>query len=135
MNTSPGARDVLQATFDLDQLSALRRTTSQRAQACGLAGQALDEFVLAVNEIVSNAIAHGGGAGELRMWCDGDQLRCQVRDRGPGISPGCLATPRPPLSADGGRGLWMASQFCHLDVQTGPQGTAVEISTPLQRPL
>jgi anti-sigma regulatory factor (Ser/Thr protein kinase) len=62
--------------------------------------------VLAIDEIVANAVVHGGGRGELRLAADNGRLRCEVRDRGGGFRPDpylaerqyCLvkSTPGPP---------------------------------------
>jgi signal transduction histidine kinase len=118
------------ATFGFNDLSPLRQRIAVYADAHGLHGHALDGYILAVNEVVANAIAHGGGCGRLRMWSDGERLRCQISDSGPGLTPRSLSPHRPPLSATGGRGLWMARQFCHLDIRSSPYGTTVELSVP-----
>ncbi|GAA3315708.1 hypothetical protein [Nonomuraea dietziae] len=33
-----------------------------------------DRLMLAVNEVATNAVEHGGGHGRIRMWIDGDVL-------------------------------------------------------------
>ena len=41
-----------------------------------------DDLLLAVNELATNSVRHGGGEGVLRAWHDGDSLVCEVSDRG-----------------------------------------------------
>lgn len=125
------APQPMTTTFDLESLAAVRGRVQSYARTTGLLDDAVDEFVLAVNEIVANAVAHGGGHGSLQLWSDDDQLHCRVSDRGPGMPTDRLTCQPPPLSASRGRGLWLAHQFCHLDIDTGGSGTTVELSTPL----
>ena len=129
---APGPR-CFSARFDLEQLAATRQSIMCAAQGYGLRGHELDGFILAVNEIIANAIAHGGGHGRMRLWSDGHRLRCQVTDNGPGLPVEYRAAPRPPLSAAGGRGLWLARHFCRLEIRTSAYGTTIELSTPAPR--
>jgi len=124
--------------FGFHDVSALRHTLRHtlRVQAamCGLSDGVRDAFVLAVNEIAANAVLHGGGQGETRLWCDGVRLYCQISDRGPGLSATDVITQLPPRSASGGRGLWIAAQLCHLTVHnsTPAAGAVVELSVALE---
>lgn len=127
---SAGSRP-LTATFGRDGLAAVRRSVSAYARHNGLREEAVDGFVLAVNEIASNAIAHGGGGGSLRLWVDGRSLRCRVSDHGPGVPTDRLDCGLPPLSASCGRGLWLAHQFCQVEIQTTGSGTTIELTISL----
>jgi serine/threonine-protein kinase RsbW len=120
-------------SFALEELPAVRRCTANHAQQWGLEGAALDGFVLAVNEVLSNAITHGGGQGQVQLWAEGQQVRCQVTDQGPGMTD--PPSPFPPaLSAPSGRGLWMAQQLCQVSIRTGPGGTVVNLAADLTVP-
>lgn len=114
--------------FDLASLASLRHAVTRTSYACGLEPQSVDSFVLAVNEIATNAVVHGGGQGHLRLFPDDDRLCCLVRDYGPGLSSGYEVAQRPPCTATGGRGLWLADQLCHLTIDSSRFGTTVEIS-------
>ena len=46
----------------------------------------VDGRVLAVNEVMTNVVRHGGGIGQLRLWL-GRELRCQIIDHGSGFDP------------------------------------------------
>ena len=121
----------LSVTVDLGSLGNLRSTLVNLAHANGLHQHVTDRLVLAINEIAANAIVHGGGCGHLELWSEAGCLRCQVTDHGPGMPAGCEIPHLPPASATCGRGLWLAAQFCHLEIHTSPQGTTVELSAQI----
>jgi anti-sigma regulatory factor (Ser/Thr protein kinase) len=116
------------ATVDLCGLGNLRRTLISLARAHGVQQHVTDRLVLAVNEIASNAIIHGGGSGHLELWVEAGYLHCQVTDHGPGMPAGYEIPQWQSASATSGRGLWLAAQFCHLEIRTGAQGTTVDLS-------
>jgi serine/threonine-protein kinase RsbW len=77
-----GTRTLLDRTFGLPDLPALRAVLGDCAIASGLPGQRVEEFVLAAYELLAHAIEHGGG-GQVQVHRTAGQLRCQVRDCGP----------------------------------------------------
>jgi serine/threonine-protein kinase RsbW len=121
---------LLVEAFAVNQVTQLRHAVATCAAASGLSGDRLDDFVLAVNELITNAVRHGGGGGTLRLWRERHSLLCEVSDRGSGIDAGRLGNPgRPAPDTAGGWGLWLANQLSdEMRVQTGPQGTSVRIS-------
>jgi anti-sigma regulatory factor (Ser/Thr protein kinase) len=68
--------------FDVDALAALREVVAARARASGLDERRSEDLVLAVHEICTNSVRHGGGSGELRLWATGDRVVCEVQDAG-----------------------------------------------------
>lgn len=72
-------------------------------------GARLDAFVVAVNELVTNAGRHGGGSGRMELRHHGDVLTCDVVDHGPGMEGMVVRLPSP--TEVGGRGLWLAQQL------------------------
>lgn len=129
----PAGEPLISARFDRGQITALRRAVGRCAAAHGLTGSRLDGFVLAVSEIVTNAVAHGGGRGRLRLWQVDAALTCEVVDGGPGLPEEYVrGSRRPPATALHGRGLWLARQLCDLvSVAAGPHGTTVRLVTAL----
>jgi anti-sigma regulatory factor (Ser/Thr protein kinase) len=127
------APPLLAETFARGQVTDLRHAFAACAEAAGLHDQRLDDFVLAVNELITNAVRHGGGAGELRLWRADATLVCEVSDGGDGIGPERLANhERPTPDTAGGWGLWLAGELSDsMLVATGPAGTTVRISTAL----
>ncbi|HYN92970.1 MAG TPA: ATP-binding protein [Pilimelia sp.] len=121
------------ADFSRGDLAQLRQAVTAHAGRAGLTGQRLDDFVLAVNEVVTNAVRHAGGRGRLRMWANDEAVCCEIADAGGGIPAERLFPQRPPAaSTAGGRGIWMARQLCdELAVETGPSGTTVCVQARL----
>jgi serine/threonine-protein kinase RsbW len=119
--------------FRRSDLGPVRHLVARRAAEVGLFGHRLHSFVLAVNEITTNAVVHGGGFGRLRLWLTGRQLVCEISDAGPGM-PGGRVPPNlpPPVEATGGRGLWLTRRLCDaFSVHTDRTGTTVRLATPL----
>ncbi len=126
-----GAPD-LQLRFQAWQLQDVRRAVRALAGGSGFDEDRIDDVVLAVNEVATNAVEHGGATSsgfgaELSLWAQPDALVCEVRDHGPLADPlpGLLA-PHP--SDPRGRGLWIARQLCDLlHVWNDGTGTHVRI--------
>jgi serine/threonine-protein kinase RsbW len=70
------------------------------------------DFVVAVSEIVTNAIEHGGGRGRVRLWAADGEVICEVADEGDGVDDLQAGSRPPAVSAEGGYGLWMARSLC-----------------------
>jgi len=113
--------------FQNGDLVALRGLVYRRASAAGLDASKSADLVLAVNEIATNSLQHGGGKGTLRVWEDMSALTCEVRDSGLFNSP-LVDRERPAAGAAGPRGLWLANQLCDLvQIRTFATGTAVRL--------
>jgi anti-sigma regulatory factor (Ser/Thr protein kinase) len=117
------AVDLLVRDFGLDDIVTVRREVERLSGGAGLAEPALYRFVVAVHEVVTNAVRHGGGAGRLRLWLQGRRLHCRVTDRGAGIPAERRADgPRPDPGTVGGWGLWLARQGCDALTVDSPTG-------------
>lgn len=121
---------LLSRGFDREAIAEARHALAGCAAEAGLTGSRLDAFVLAVNEMMTNAVRHGGGSGQVRLWRTGAGLACEISDAGPGAPPARLNGHRlPPTSATGGRGLWLARHLCDtMGVDTGHDGTTVYLT-------
>jgi anti-sigma regulatory factor (Ser/Thr protein kinase) len=119
--------------FARDDLRTLRLDVTRFAQDNGLTDPALYRFVLAVHEIATNAVRHGGGHGRLELRRTRDQLRCRISDRGPGMPPTRRHT-RPALDAPSGRGLWLAQHAGKLTWTSDDHGTTVTLICPVAPP-
>jgi anti-sigma regulatory factor (Ser/Thr protein kinase) len=72
------------------------------------------DFVVAVSEIVTNAIEHGSGRGRIRLWVADGELVCEVADEGAGVGDLQTGLRPPAVSAVGGYGVWLARSLCRL---------------------
>ncbi|HVE94168.1 MAG TPA: sensor histidine kinase [Acidimicrobiales bacterium] len=108
-------------------LSTLRRVVARHARCLGLSEPRIDDLVVAVNEIASNTVRHGGGSGALRIWASDSTLICEVADRGHITDP-LAGRVEPHEDHESGRGLWMATQLCDLiQVRSFATGSAVRL--------
>ena len=124
--------DSLTRDFAVDDLAALRHEIERFAAGRGLTDLALYRFVVAVNELTTNAVRHGGGAGLLELRHVGTVLHCRVVDHGPGMPPLRQDDAPPAPRALNGRGLWLARQnAASLDIDSHPSGTSVTLTANL----
>ncbi|WP_329407479.1 anti-sigma factor RsbA family regulatory protein [Streptomyces sp. NBC_00704] len=119
------AADAAVLSFDAANLYTARAFTVEQAGRLGLGGQRLQDAELAVAELTTNSVVHGGGHGTLAVWAEADRLVCEVRDTGRLTDP--LAGRRPPARGQiGGRGLMLVHYVADLVRQhTGDDGTTV----------
>lgn len=112
-------------------MTALRHAVASRAGECGLGGDRLDDFVVAVNELLTNAVRHGGGSGRVVVWQADGAVVCEVSDHGPGLGPARPQKPAP--DEPGGWGLYLVRELTDsIDMRTGPEGTAVRIASRVE---
>jgi anti-sigma regulatory factor (Ser/Thr protein kinase) len=105
--------DARALAFDTDALGVVRDLVAARATAAGLSEQRAGDLVLAVNELATNSVVHGGGQGVLRIWREARALICEITDGG-AITEPLAGRQRPPRGGVGGHGLWLCNQVCDL---------------------
>jgi anti-sigma regulatory factor (Ser/Thr protein kinase) len=116
--------------FTVADLPRLRQELRRQARQRGLDGDALDDLVSALNELLINAVRHGGGRGVVEMRRDGGTLICEISDDGPGFA-GEAPSPavQPPVDLPGGRGLWLAHHLTDgLTMRSGPDGVTARVT-------
>jgi anti-sigma regulatory factor (Ser/Thr protein kinase) len=113
-------------------LTELRDFTATELHQAGVSDTRLPDLVLAVNEAATNALVHGGGAGELRIWRDGGQVVCEVADHGSFDEP-LAGRRRPRPDWRSGRGVWLMNQLCDLvELRPTDTGTAVRLHVEVE---
>jgi anti-sigma regulatory factor (Ser/Thr protein kinase) len=113
--------------FDSDNLDALRMFVMRRAELAGLPAARREDLALAVNELASNSLRHGGGRGVLRVWHAETSIVCEVLDGGRIDAP-LAGREVPPADAVGGYGLWLVNQLCDLmQMRTFAGGSVVRV--------
>jgi anti-sigma regulatory factor (Ser/Thr protein kinase) len=113
--------------FTSEELGNLRSFVSRGAADASLDTSRTEDLVLAVNELATNSLCHGGGAGTLRMWTEADRLLCEVHDHGHITEPLVGRTPPTPKQPTG-RGLWLVNHLCDLvQIRSTPTGSVVRV--------
>jgi anti-sigma regulatory factor (Ser/Thr protein kinase) len=109
----PVAGQPVLAVAVADAVAELRAQVRDRASAEGwLPADRVEILLLALSEVVTNGIRHGGAHRELRVWLTAEAVVCELTDDGP-TPPGPLAGYLPPAhAAIGGMGLWIVQQLC-----------------------
>jgi len=106
--------------FGLRDLGTVRSLVQSAAARAGLDSARSEDLVMAVNELATNSVRHGGGEGTVRVWSELGELICEVRDRGT-IEDPLAGRRRPSGEHSSGYGLWLANALCDLlQVRTGP---------------
>jgi len=120
---------------DVREFSGLRRAVARVLAGLGGDPDLLEDLHLAIDEMSSNAVRHGGPPVTLRLWAGPDRVVCRISDGGTGMdSP--FAGYGPAHGEDlshGGMGLWLARQLCdHVDVIQDGAGLTVRLTTSLR---
>jgi anti-sigma regulatory factor (Ser/Thr protein kinase) len=117
--------NAFELPFDLLSLDAVRGFMALHLAEKGFGRWRRDDIVLAVNELASNSVRHGGGAGVVRAWADDAEFVAEVADHGQIDEP--LAGRQAPRTGQiGGHGLWLVNQLCDLmQMRTFANGSVV----------
>ncbi|MGW0802750.1 ATP-binding protein [Nonomuraea sp. NPDC002799] len=120
----PPGVPVKRLHFRLPDLPQVRQFAEDEARAAGMPDEAIGDFVIAVNEVATNAVTHGAERGFLRTWLVSGDLIVEVHDEGawkPGPLPGSV----------GGMGLWVARLLSSdLTLRVGRGGSTVIMRFP-----
>lgn len=109
-------------------LGIVRNIVWQYAVRAGLSNLAVEGLTVAINEIATNSVRHGGGRGTLRLWIEDGTVVCEVNDAGHLTGSSLVGRRLPPFEQGHGRGLWLANQLCDLvQIRTAPGGTTVRL--------
>ncbi|GII77012.1 hypothetical protein Sru01_19940 [Sphaerisporangium rufum] len=123
---SPSGAVVREMSFCVGDLPDLRDFAALHARRAGMAEECIGDFLVAVNEVATNAVTHGTAKARLRIWCERDDLVIDVHDDGHWTfddTPGMIA---PHDYSTSGMGLWVARRLARdLRLRTGPGGTDV----------
>ena len=124
LTVPPATAEELRVT--VSALRVARLLVRARAEEAGL-GERAEDFMLAVNEVLSNSIHHAGEEGTLRLWEDSDGLVCEVRDDGHIVQP-LIGREEPAVGQVGGHGMWLVNLVCDLvQVRSSEHGSTVRM--------
>ena len=90
-----------------------RHAVSEMSGRTSLASGEADDLIVAVSEVVTNAILHGRSPATVRVWAAPDRMVVTIHDLGQGPSdPFVGLVPTVRSDGEGGFGLWIAHQLC-----------------------
>jgi anti-sigma regulatory factor (Ser/Thr protein kinase) len=119
------------AAPDVEDFIGLRHAVAAELAGVPAPRDLVEDFLLAVDEMTSNALRHGGPPVGLRLWVGADRIVCTISDRGSGWDDP-FAGYGPAHGDDlshGGMGLWLARQLCdHVDITAGADGVLVRLT-------
>jgi anti-sigma regulatory factor (Ser/Thr protein kinase) len=120
---------------DVSDFFGLRHAVGRVLSTLGGSPDLAEDLHLAIDEMSSNAVRHGGPPVRLRLWGSAERVVCTISDRGPGMDDP-FAGYGPAHGSDlsrGGMGLWLARQLCdHVDVIDDGAGLTVRLTTALR---
>ena len=107
--------------------SELRHTLFAFALEHGLPRRRAEDFMIAANEIATNALIHGGGPTRALLWEERDgELVCRIEDAGPGLADPLAGWLPPEDPRNGGWGLALTRQLCDaMEIVLNGSGTSV----------
>jgi anti-sigma regulatory factor (Ser/Thr protein kinase) len=115
---------------DVTDYAGLRNALRARLATVGPA-DVIEDYLLAVDEMTSNAVRHGRWPVGLRLWTAPGALVCTISDTGTGWDDP-FAGYGPAHGEDlshGGMGLWLARQLCdHVAIRREPTGASVRLT-------
>jgi anti-sigma regulatory factor (Ser/Thr protein kinase) len=112
--------------------AAIRRFVASVASRLGLGRERVGDTILAVHELVANALTHGTGDGAVRIWTTPDAVLVQIDDGG-WIEDPLAGLKRPTSNARDGRGLWLVNHLCDLaEIRSSPNGTTARLLQKLE---
>ncbi|WP_433307118.1 ATP-binding protein [Actinoplanes sp. CA-030573] len=90
-------------------LAVVREFVRGEATALGLSPLRADLLAVAVSELATNTLQHTTGGGVVRIWADGERVRCDVVDEG---RPPGFGRAMPAADELRGRGLAIVERIC-----------------------
>jgi anti-sigma regulatory factor (Ser/Thr protein kinase) len=119
--------------FDVPRLGQLRHLVHRHATGAGLPPERVADAQVAVSEVGTNALTHGGPAiATLRAWSDPSRVVYEIRGAGR-IEDPMAGRIVPPPDAPSGRGLLVANRLCDL-IQTHTLLSGTVTRLHLRRP-
>ena len=119
------------ADDDVTDYNRLRQILRARLATVEGPADVIEDYLLAVDEMTSNAVRHGRRPVGLRLWIAPGRLVCTISDAGTDWDDpfaGYGPAHGEELSL-GGMGLWMARQLCdHVAIRREPGGVSVRLT-------
>jgi anti-sigma regulatory factor (Ser/Thr protein kinase) len=129
LSTPPEPADVDISFATSAEVRAARLRLAAYAASLGQPTDVVDRVVIAVHEVLTNAVRHGRPPCRARAWCAAGVLRVRVDDTGHGRDLATAGYRPPDPASGGGMGLWVTRRLAdvvHTQAST-TAGAAVEL--------
>ncbi|MDZ5445400.1 sensor histidine kinase [Micromonospora sp. 4G57] len=129
----PMLLDPVQRTVPVVELAdptpAQARAAVHAADRGQLPADDVEDLVVAVSEMVTNAQRHGLPPVSMRLWSGADRIVVTVSDGGDGPKDPFAGLLQATNGSPGGLGLWISHQSCsHVALHRGPDGFTVRLT-------
>lgn len=123
--------DAARATVSRATIGGLRPWLRRIGEAAGLAEDRVQDLLLAVTELATNSMVHGGGTAHVAAWTADGVVQCDVTDAGTVRDP-MVGRRRPSVASRHYRGLFLVNQLCDLvQLHSSDEGTTVRVTVSL----
>lgn len=113
--------------FGPAELAPIRKLVGDRGRQAGLPAGRREDFVLAVNELLTSSVSRDPRPGTFRLRLDLDAMVCEVSDAGQLDDPYVGLLP-PGHDGPNRKALWLVRQLCEtVHVWSDAQGTHVRL--------
>jgi anti-sigma regulatory factor (Ser/Thr protein kinase) len=123
------------AAVNVSDFIGLRHAVAAELATADAPREVLEDFLVAIEEMTSNAVRHGHPPVDVALWISSDRLVSTISDGGRGWDDP-FAGYGPAHGNDlshGGMGLWLARQLCdHVDIIHRGDGVTVRLTTHLR---
>jgi anti-sigma regulatory factor (Ser/Thr protein kinase) len=104
------------------------RQLRTRAPSSHISADGIDLMLVAITEVVTNALQHGQPPCRVRAWESDRVAHVRVEDHGHATGLATAGYQRPAKPKTSGTGLWLARQLADvIHTQTSASGTVVEL--------
>ena len=95
----------------------------------GIRREEVEDLVVAVSEVVTNAMLHGRAPTRFRVWSGPDRIVVAMTDGGAGPKDPFAGLLPIAEAGPGGRGLWIVNQSCnHVTMTRTPEGFTLRLT-------
>jgi anti-sigma regulatory factor (Ser/Thr protein kinase) len=133
LENRPADPDPIQRMTPAADLTDLTPGQSRRAVRAANTGRLseddLEDLIIAVSEVVTNAHRYGRPPVRMRLWTAPDRIVVAVGDGGAGPKDPFAGLLPARSESSAGLGLWIAHQACsHVQMHRGPRGFTIRLT-------
>jgi anti-sigma regulatory factor (Ser/Thr protein kinase) len=119
---------AIETDFAPGDLSLIRELVASEGRRVEMDRERIEDLVLAVNEVATNALQHGVAPVSIRVWRGSEEIVFDVRDHGQGVADPLAGQLRPDPELGRGWGLWIARMVADaVEIRSSAGESAVSV--------